>query len=225
MATFDPAWLGYPALLLLLATAFVRRLDHVRACLALSALFALFAALVGKLGLGYVALLAATLAAHGGIAARSWLRDAAIRFTGEEQDLRNRHFGALTPAAARQLIDQGHWISARTGEVLIRENNAAPCLFYLAEGSATILRDGNDVGILSDGSLIGEATVLDGAHATGTVLLTSNARMWFIPAAALRAYLGANPDVAGALHEGFARALRGKLGSANTRIADRAPLS
>src|SRR3546814_1999009 len=68
---------------------------------------------------------------------------------------------------------QGHWISARRGEVLIRENQAAPSLFYLAEGRALIQRDGADVGTLADGALIGEATVLDGAHATGTVTLRS----------------------------------------------------
>src|SRR3546814_12477702 len=83
----------------------------------------------------------------------------------------------------------------------------------------------SDVGTLADGALIGEATVLDGANATGTVTLTANARLWFVPAAALRTYLAANPDLAAALHQGFARALRGKLASANTRIADMPPLS
>lgn len=225
MATFDPAWFGYPALALLAATALAQRIDHIRIGLALAALLALVAVIIGRLGAGYILLLAVIVAAHGGIAARAWLRGAAIRFTAEEQDLRDRHFGGLPAAVTRHLMDQGHWITAKSGEVLIRESSAAPCLFYLAEGTATILRDGNDVGVLGDGSLIGEATVLDGTHATGTVLLTSNARLWFIPAAALRDYLGANPEVAGALHQGFARALRGKLASANTRLADRPSLS
>jgi CRP-like cAMP-binding protein len=52
------------------------------------------------------------------------------------------------------------------------------------------------------------------------VTLSTNARLWFIPAAVLRDYLAANPDIAAALHEGFARALRGKLASANARIAE-----
>src|SRR3546814_7954178 len=82
-----------------------------------------------------------------------------------------------TRRVSELLIDQGHWISAKRGEVLIRENQAAPSLFYLAEGRALIQRDGADVGTLADGALIGEATVLDGSHATGTVILTSNARL------------------------------------------------
>ena len=169
-------------------------------------------------------LVLAILVVNIGILARLWLRGTKVLFSPEEEELRRQHFSGLGTAAARDLIDQGHWISAKRGEVLIRESQAAPSLFYLAEGQAVILRDGAEIGRLSDGALIGEATVLDGAHATGTVTLGSNARLWFVPAAALRAYLAANPGIAGALHEGFARALRGKLASANTRIAERSAI-
>lgn len=225
MANFDSAWFVYGVLLLLLATSFVVRIDYVRIGLAAAALVALPLVFFREPDVGYGMLVLAILVVNIGILTRLWLSDAKVRFSAEEEELRRRHFARLNPAAARGLIDQGHWISARRGEVLIRENQAAPSLFYLAEGLATIQRDGAEVGKLSDGALIGEATVLDGAHATGTVLLGSNARLWFVPAAVLRAYLAANPDIAGTLHEGFARALRGKLASANTRIADRLPIS
>ncbi|WP_194953888.1 Crp/Fnr family transcriptional regulator [Sphingopyxis solisilvae] len=222
MTNFESAWFVYGALLLLLATSFVVRLDYVRIGLAAAALVAVPLVLFREPDLGYGALVLAILIVNLAILARLWLRQQQVRFSAEEDALRREHFNGLNAVAARGLIDQGHWISAKRGEVLIRENQAAPSLFYLAEGQATIRRDGVDVGRLMDGALIGEATVLDGTHATGTVALASNARLWFVPAAALRAYLAANPDIASALHEGFARALRGKLASANTRIADRA---
>jgi CRP/FNR family cyclic AMP-dependent transcriptional regulator len=225
MANFDPTWFGYGALIVLLAASLVARVDHVRLGLAVAALLALPVAILGWRGSGYTLLIIAILLVNLGLISRLWLGNAKITFSAEEQQLRDRHFGSLSPVHARALIDQGNWISARRGEILVRENEAAPCLFYLAEGTAEILRDGTDVGALADGALIGEATVLDGAHATGTVVLASNARLWFVPAAGLRAYLAANPGVAGALHEGFARALRGKLASANTRIADMAPIA
>lgn len=225
MASFDPAWFGYGALLVLLAASLVARVDHVRIGLAIAALLALPVAIFGWHGTGYSLLILAILLVNLGLIARLWLNRTKVSFSAEEQALRDRHFDGLGPVAARALIDQGHWISARRGEMLIRENEAAPCLFYLAEGTAAIHRDGQDVGALADGALIGEATVLDGTHATGTVVLTSNSRLWFIPAAGLRAWLAARPDVAAALHEGFARALRGKLASANARIADRPPIS
>lgn len=225
MANFDPAWFGYGALVALLVASLVARVNHVRLGLAVAALLALPVALYGWRGTLFTLLILAILLVNLGLIARLWLQGSQVRFSREEQELRDLHFQGLSPATARTLIDEGFWISAKRGEVLIRENEAAPCLFYLAEGRAAIRRDGADVGSLADGALIGEATVLDGAHATGTVVLTSNARLWFIPAAGLRAYLGTHPDVAGALHEGFARALRGKLASANGRIAGAASLS
>ncbi|MEQ8309250.1 MAG: cyclic nucleotide-binding domain-containing protein [Sphingopyxis sp.] len=223
MASFDSAWFLYGALLLLLATSFVVRIDYARIGLAAAALVALPLTLFRASDPGYSLLVLAILAVNIGILARLWLRGAKVRFSPEDEELRRRHFRRLSAVAARRLIDQGHWISARRGEVLIRENQAAPSLFYLADGRATILRDGVEVGRSAEGELIGEATVLDGSNATGTVVLGSNARLWFVPAVALRAYLAANPDIAAELHEGFARALRGKLASANTRIADRTP--
>lgn len=224
MANFESAWFVYGALLLLLATSFVVRIDYVRIGLAAAALVAVPLVLFREPDVGYGMLVLAILVVNIGILARLWLRERKVNFSAEEDALRREHFSGLNPVAARGLIDQGHWISARRGEILIRENQAAPSLFYLAEGQAAIHRDGAEVGKLSDGALIGEATVLDGTHATGTVLLGSNARLWFVPAAALRAYLAANPAIASTLHEGFARALRGKLASANTRLADRPPI-
>lgn len=225
MANFDPAWFGYGALLLVLATSFASNLLHVRIGLALAALVALPMVLFHAPGAGYVLLVALILLANAVQLARSWFGDTQVRFSPEEQELRRLHFEGLGSSNARRLIDQGHWISAKRGEVLIREDQAAPSLFYLADGAVVIRRDGIDVGSLAGGALIGEATVLDGAHATGTVILSSNARLWFVPAASLRSFLGANPDIAAALHEGFARALRGKLASANARIADLPPIA
>lgn len=225
MANFDPAWFGYGALLLLLATAFARQMRHVRLGLAAAAVVAFPMALFAWPSVGYGVVVAAILLANLGLLAQDFLGDAKIQFSPEEQELRRLHFVGLGPSAARRLIDQGHWISARRGEVLIRENQAAPSLFYLSEGTATVQREGADVGSVAGGALIGEATVLDGTHATGTVMLASNARLWFVPAEALRTYLGANPDIAATLHQGFARALRGKLANANARIADRPPLA
>lgn len=222
--SFDSAWFLYGALLLLLATSFVVRIEYARIGLAAAALVALPLTLFRGPDLGYGVLVLAILVVNIAILARLWVRGTKVQFSPEEEELRRQHFSGLGAAAARDLIDQGYWISAKRGEVLIRENQAAPSLFYLAEGEVAILRDGVEIGKVSGGALIGEATVLDGAHATGTVTLGSNARLWFVPAAALRAYLAANPGVAGALHEGFARALRGKLASANTRIAEQSAI-
>ena len=168
MTNFDSAWFLYGALLLLLATSFVVRIDYARIGLAAAALVALPLTLFRGSDLIYSLLVLAILAVNIGILARLWLRGTKIRFSAEEEALRREHFAGLGAVAARDLIDQGHWISAKRGEILIRENQAAPSLFYLAEGQAAVLRDGIEVGKLSGGALIGEATALvHDAHAVG----------------------------------------------------------
>lgn len=224
MAKFDPAWFGYGALIVLLAASLSARTLHIRPGLAAAALLSLPVAFFAWRSTGVGVLLVAILLVNLTHFARAYLRNAHIRFSAEELELRRRYFGGLGARAARALIDQGHWISARRDEVLIREDQAAPSLFYLADGRVVIRRDGAEVGTLEEGALIGEATVAGGGDATGSVTLATNARLWFVPAAALRTWLAANPDVAGTLHEGFARALRGKLANANARIADRPPI-
>src|SRR3546814_2020178 len=136
MANFDPVWFGYAALLSLLATGFAVRVEQGRLGIAVAALLALPVAVFGWHSLGAPVLLVAILILNLVLAARVWYRDAGIRFTAEELALRSLHFDGLSAASARRLIDQGHWLSARRGEVLIRETQAAPSLFYLAEGRA-----------------------------------------------------------------------------------------
>lgn len=217
---FDIAWAGYAALLLLLIASLSSRTQLLRLGICGVMLVGAIANfwLYDRLLIGVILLL--ILAVNLFQISRTLFQNANVQFSDEEERLRESHFATLSARNARRLIDQGYWISGRRGEILIRENHAAPSLFYLADGTATIRRNNADVGSASGGELIGEATVLDGTNATGTVLLATNARLWFVPAQALRNYLSANPDIAAALHEGFARALRGKLASANTRIAE-----
>jgi CRP/FNR family transcriptional regulator, cyclic AMP receptor protein len=67
--------------------------------------------------------------------------------------------------------------------------------------------------------LIGEATVIDGSSATASVRLATPARLWFIPAERLRAFVAANPVVRTLLQDRFTATLRTKLANANARAA------
>ena len=104
MATFDPAWFGYAALLSLLATSFAVQLSRVRIGIALSALFALPIAIFHWGGPGYVLLVGLILLTNLVLLARGWFGDAKIRFSPEEQELRRLHFEGLSAGNARRLI-------------------------------------------------------------------------------------------------------------------------
>lgn len=76
MANFESAWFGYGALLLLLATSFVVRIDYVRIGLAAAALVAVPLVLFREPDVGYGMLVLAILVVNIGILARLWLNDA-----------------------------------------------------------------------------------------------------------------------------------------------------
>lgn len=215
----DGAWLGHVGILLLIAAVLVAR-EPLRSILfGLGAMFGVATSIIvidrPSYALLFSLLVVAMLLRYALLA----LRRADVRFSDEENLLRSAHFSGLDAVVARRLIDEGHWIDAARGDVLIHQTQAAPCLFFMAAGAAAVERDGTPVGQCSAGDLIGEATVVDGGSATATVRLITAARLWFVPAERLRAFLAANPAARSVLQDGFAQALRSKLGDANARAA------
>ena len=156
-----------------------------------------------------VALVAGVQAASGLIAGRS------ARFERHEQPLRRGPFEGMNRAKARSLIDQGLWIDARAGDVLERQGHAVTHLHWIADGTAEFLVDGTPTARCGPRTLIGEATIFSGEPASGTVRLTSDAKLWSIEAETLIAYAEAHPDVRQILDHGFTRSLADKLDALN----------
>ena len=215
----DGAWLGHVGILLLIAAVMASR-EPVRSILfGLGALFGVATSIFVIDRPSYALLFSLLVVAMLLKTALGALNRADVRFTADDAALRQAHFGGLEPVTARRLIDEGHWIEASRGDVLIHQAQAAPCLFFIAAGAAEVVRDDVNVGQCTAGDLVGEATVVDGGGATATVRLITNARLWFVPAERLRAFLEANPAARAVLQDGFAQALRSKLGDANARAA------
>lgn len=215
----DGAWLGHVGILLLIAAVLAVREPQRSTLFGAAALFGVATSIFvidrPSYALLFSLLVVAMLLRYALVA----LKRADVRFSDDETMLRNAHFAELDAVVARRLIDEGHWIDAAREDVLIHQAQAASCLFFIAAGAAAVERDGVSIGQCSAGDLIGEATVVDGGSATATVRLITRARLWFVPAERLRAFLVANPAARGALQDSFAHALRSKLGDANARAA------
>jgi CRP/FNR family transcriptional regulator, cyclic AMP receptor protein len=215
----DWAWLGHVGIMLMIAAVLTVREPHRSVLFALAAMFGVATSIFVIDRPSYALLFSLLVVAMLLRYALQALKRADVRFSADEVLLRDTHFAGLDPVVARRLIDEGHWIEASRGDVLIHQAQAAPCLFFIAAGAADVTRNGVDVGQCLVGDLIGEATVVDGGSATATVRLSTNARLWFVPAERLRAFLAANPGARSVLQDGFAQALRTKLGDANARAA------
>ena len=164
----------------------------------------------------YAVILPFLVALVGGVqAASGMMAGRTARFERHEQPLRRGLLSGMNRAKARTLIDQGLWIDASAGDILVRQGEPVTHLHWIADGSAEVLVDDAPTGTWGPRSLIGEATIFSDNPATGTIRLTADSKLWSIEAETLRAYAEAHPDVRQILDHGFTRSLAEKLDAIN----------
>ena len=139
--------------------------------------------------------------------------------TAEEEALRAHGFADVPGVALRQLLDQGLWINAKAGEVLLHEGVVVGHLFYLSEGEVSITAEGRPIATSGPGHFFGELDVLSHTPGIATIALTSAGRFWCISAEALDRFLAANPHYRPALELALASELREKLRERSRQIA------
>ena len=143
-----------------------------------------------------------------------------IRFDAREEGLRRTMMAGLPRLHARDLMDRGDWCDVPAGEVLVRERETLGDLMYIHDGTANVTLDGMLVGRCGAGALIGDATVLLGSPATGTVRLVTASNLWRIAAGQLRRYLDLRPELRPILERQINLSLSSKLGTANQLVSD-----
>ena len=185
-----------------------------------SAMIAIAGAVTGWLGwhaAGYMAIPVAALVVIVGLAQSlgGVIADGRAELSEDEESFASGPLAGLGRAEVRRFLDQGMWVSGRTGDVLTREGDPVGALTWLASGSAEVIAHGTQVGTVGPGQLVGEATILSTEPATATVRLTEDAHFWCAPAKALTAYLAAQPRTRAALERGFSISLKDKLRNMN----------
>jgi hypothetical protein len=150
---------------------------------------------------------------------RRFYDNRSIAFSLDEQGMLESLVAGLSRNRARDLIDQGVWLTGKAGDVLTQEGEPVTQLYYLAQGEARVMTGGRQVGMCGAGDLVGELTVLSGERASATVVLDGPARFWCAPASMLRPYVEVNEDIRRAVEHGFAVALKAKLRAGNRAIA------
>jgi CRP-like cAMP-binding protein len=90
-------------------------------------------------------------------------------------------------------------ISVSPGEVLMRQGDAGRDVMFVAEGAATVTRDGHAVAVVGRGDVVGELSLLVGAPRTATVVARSAMTLAVFDDRDFEAMLDASPAVAGAV--------------------------
>ncbi|WP_373487189.1 Crp/Fnr family transcriptional regulator [Blastomonas sp.] len=213
------AWLGHLSFLVLAIALIAPPMPWMRAGVLVASLLGLGFAIGFRNDLGLAFWFVVLLLISGSMLLRYLLAEKNARFSAEEEALRSIFMADMSRASARHLMDQGNWITGRTGEVLINEGEAISHLFYLYEGEATVSLHGQLVGALRNGDLVGDATALSGEPATGTVRLVRDSHFWCVSAPKLRQYLDLHPDARTVIERHINSALDRKLRAANAALA------
>ena len=136
-----------------------------------------------------------------------------IKLTAEEEEVHKLVFRDLPPRKMLQVLSIGSWITAEAGERLIESGKSTEAISLVVSGNVRIIHDGQVLGDLSGGNIVGSALILSGAQAEVDAVVTEPIRAIRWEIETLQRYLVGNPEVRIMMHQHLARDLAGKLAS------------
>ena len=145
--------------------------------------------------------------------ARLYLERRPVVLSEDEQKLYDLGFRSLRPREFVSLSLVGEWKSAEAGERVVTEGEPVSSLCISITGSADVRKQGQRIGELRPGHIIGTALALSGDQSPVEVTFSEPARYmrWSLPS--LRRFLDNRPDLRGTLQGLVNRDLAGKLES------------
>ncbi|HEU4342225.1 MAG TPA: cyclic nucleotide-binding domain-containing protein [Candidatus Binatia bacterium] len=143
--------------------------------------------------------------------ARLYLERRPVVLSRDEQTLYELGFRSLRPREFVSLSLVGEWKNAEAGERVVTEGEPVSCLCISITGSADVRKQGQRIGALRPGNIIGTALALTGDPSPVEVTFIEPARYmrWSLPS--LRRFMDKRPDLRVTLQGLVNRDLAGKL--------------
>lgn len=149
---------------------------------------------------------------------RTFVLNHNIRLHADELRLVETILPGVEKPEARKLLDIGRWVDGKDRMVLTQEGLPISDLIWIHSGSVNVLVRGRNVDEMGAGAVLGEATCLNGAPATATVVINGEARFFAVPVAKLRALVKSNDDIRTCLQDAITHHMRDKLRESNRRL-------
>ena len=134
-----------------------------------------------------------------------------VKLTEEEEEVRSRLFQDLPSRKFLQLVSIGSWVTAQPGERMIESGRAPDAVSLIVSGKVRVTRDGQVVGVLGAGQLVGSALILTGLQTDVAAVVENPVRAIRWRIGTLQPYLNANPDTRTAMQRHLARDLTMKV--------------
>jgi CRP-like cAMP-binding protein len=143
--------------------------------------------------------------------ARIYLERRPVVLSPDEQKLYDLGFRSLRPREFVSLSLVGEWKNAEPGERVLTEGEPVSSLCIPITGSADVRKQGERIGALRPGDIIGTALALTGDPSPVEVTFTEPARYMRWSLASLRSFIDKRPDMRAMLQRLVNRDLAGKL--------------
>jgi CRP-like cAMP-binding protein len=143
---------------------------------------------------------------------RIYLERRPVVLSDDEQRLYDLGFQSLRPREFVSLVLVGEWKSASAGERILIEGEPVSRLCVAITGRAEVRKQGQRIGTLEPGHLIGTALALMGAASPVEAMFTEPSRYMSWPLSSLRTFVDKRPDLRVTLQGLVSRDLATKLG-------------
>ena len=143
---------------------------------------------------------------------RIYMERRPVTLSHDEQVLYDLAFRSLRPREFVSLALIGEWKNAATGDRVLASGQSVSSVSIPITGTVHVQREGNDVGDVLPGQLIGNALALTGDPSPVDATFTSAGRYMCWPLQALRAFMDRRPELRGTLQSLVNRDLATKLG-------------
>jgi CRP-like cAMP-binding protein len=143
---------------------------------------------------------------------RIYLERRPVVLSDDEQRLYDLGFQSLRPREFVSLMLVGEWKSASAGERILIEGEPVSRLCVAITGRAEVRKQGQRIGTLEPGHLIGTALALMGAASPVEATFTEPSRYMSWPLSSLRTFVDKRPDLRVTLQGLVSRDLATKLG-------------
>jgi hypothetical protein len=135
-----------------------------------------------------------------------------VKLTAEEKEICRLAFYDLPPRKVLQVLTIGSWITINAGERLIENGKLPDHIFLIVAGTVLIRKDGQLLGKLKAGDIVGSALILSGIAANVDAVVEEPIRAMRWQIETLKKYLSANPETRTVMQRHLARDLAGKIG-------------
>ena len=142
---------------------------------------------------------------------RLFLERRPIQLTPEEEEVRRLVFPDLPARKVLQILSIGDWRTANLGERLIEYGKPVESLSLIVHGKVQVTKEGQVLGELGAGEIVGSALLLTGAPSTVDAVAVEPARTVRWEAGTMERYLDANPETRNVFQRHLARDLAGKV--------------